>query len=322
MSRRQRTMLRFIGAVAIAACLWWAYEAMLGAPVRERQTERDRLIAQVTDLQRDTREAMRHRKELHALAATTLGRDAESVVHRLRVSLSAICREAGLEAVIVDSKARGNVASPASRIFATRSLRDVADFQVVEGRIRGEGTVQAAGTTLALLESQPWPIRIRSVTIDSPHSGRSDGRDRVTLTIELDTLYFDDLPHTGDSPRLAEMDPEQMLLAARLMDRNFFVRPVATAAAPEPPPVTTPEPPRRLSGAGWVVTGWAQGAAGWELWLQSTRDQRVRSVSVGQAVDEVEFLGVRNGSALVSVGGQRYAIGLGEPLDARDHRID
>jgi len=315
-------MLRFVSAVAVAACLWWGYEAMLGGPVRQRQAERDRLIAQVTDLQRDTREAMRHRKQLQALAATTLGRDAESVVHRLRVSLSAICREAGLEAVIVDSKARGNVDSPASRIFATRSLRDAADFQVVEGRIRGEGTVQAAGATLALLESQPWPIRVRSVAIDSPQSGRSEGRDRVTVTIELDTLFFDDLPHSGEPPHLAEMDPEQMLLAARLMDRNFFVRPVVAATAPEPAPAAAPEPPRRRNGSGWVVTGWAQGAAGWELWLQSTRDQKVRSVPVGQAVDEVEFLGVRDGSALVSVGGHRYAIGLGEPLDARDHRID
>lgn len=309
---RARLMLTLAGAIAGGVLVWWTFQSNFAAPISQARDEAAALEVRIGELQNDIAQGKKIRRELNDAAITMLGRDAETVVHRLRVALSTIGERAGLHAVVVDSRPRGSVESPAAGAFKSdRSLRDRVDFSVVEGTLRGRGTTAQVMEALGAVESQAWPKRIKSMSIEP-------GKDHTEIAVTLDTVYFDDLPSkpSDEPPAIAQIDPEHAEMVERIVSKNVFER---------PKPVQTPESPPAPSGSPvgeWVVTGWAEGASGWELWLRCMRDQQTRVVPAGQTLFDVTFVGVKDGVAVIEIAGQRYAIGLGQSLGTTDRRIE
>jgi hypothetical protein len=237
--------------------------------------------------------------------------------------MSTIGERIGLATLVVDSRPRGRVESPAKAIFGSdRALRDEPDFSVVQGTMRGQGTLAQAMSVLAMIEAQSWPKRVLSVSVE-PSSAGPGGGGPVAITLSLETLYFEDLPvrPPRDEPAIAAIDPGRAALVARLVTKNVFERPAAPASALAIAPAPDPGP-TAPSSAEWVVTGWAEGGRGWELWVRNRRDQETRSVALGQKLLDATFVEVRDGFAVVQVGEQRFAIELGQSLGSREKRIE
>lgn len=315
----QRRFILTLGAVAIAAggLTWWSYQRLFAGPISTARTQTAQLTARVSELQDSIKKTATSRSKLAAISGSTLGKDAESVVHELRVALSEIGANASLAGVVVDSRALGEQKSPASKAFSeSKQLRDSIDFGVVEGTLRGSATYQQAAQAIALVESQAWPKRVRSVSLE-PTS--TDANAPMSFAMVVETLYLPGMKPKApaDSKQaMHPMAPERAEVVQRIAAHNLFTRPgpiPQVAAAPAVIPAPTGQ---------WIVTGWAEGSTGWELWIRSTRDQQTRSVRVGERVQDGTFVGVRDGYAVVDSGGQHFAIALGEPVEARDRRIE
>lgn len=314
---------RFQITVAAAALLvgcgtWWMYQRMFGTPIAEANARTAQLTVRVSELQAAIKKTADARARLTSIAEAALGADAESVVHELRVALTEIGAGASINGVTVDSRHAGDVKSPAAKAFTdSRKLRDAPDFGVVEGSLRGTASYQQAAEAIALVESQPWPKRIKSVTLEP--TGKEPGAP-LAFTMTIETLYVPgkSTRRAGKEDPLRPVAPEKAALVQRIAAHNLFTRPEPApqlAAAPMSPAPQAPE-------GRWIVTGWAEGSAGWELWIRSTRDQQTRSIRVGERVQDCTFVGVRDGYAVLDTGGQRFAIALGEAVEARDRRIE
>ena len=314
---------RFTIAVASAALLvgigtWWTYQSMFGTPIAEARGRMSQLSARVSELQTAIKKTSEQRQRLGDIAAAALGPDAESVVHELRVALTEIGVAASIGAPVVDSRAAGEVRSPAAKAFVdSKKLRDSIDFGVVEGSLRGTATYQQAAEVIALIESQAWPKRIRSVSLEP--AGKDAG-EALGFTLTVETLYVPGKSarkKDDTAPGLRPVATDRSELVQRIAAHNLFTRP-----EPAPQLAAAPMPVAPPPGAQWIVTGWAEGSTGWELWIRSTRDQQTRSIRVGERVQDGTFVGVRDGYAVVDAGGQHFAIGLGEPVEARERRIE
>jgi len=311
MNRTLANALVAVAVVGVGAGTWWMYQTSFGGPIAEANTRAEQLTSRVSELQSAIKKTSDSREQLKEVAASTLGPDAESVVHELRVALTEIGGTAGVDSLVVDSRASGELRSPAAKAFTeSKKLRDSVDFGVVEGSIRGAATYKQAAEVIALIESQAWPKRIRSVTLEP---GSKDDAGKLSLTLQLETLYIPGKSARKkdiDAPKLKPVSPERAELVTRIATHNLFTRPESAPKLAAAPMTAAPPP-----GVQWIVTGW-------ELWIRSTRDQRTRSIRVGEKVESGTFVGVRDGYAVVDANGQRFAIGLGEPVEARERRIE
>ncbi|MBL0926118.1 MAG: hypothetical protein IBJ11_00505 [Phycisphaerales bacterium] len=301
-------------SLALALLVWWTYASNISGPAGELRAERERLIGEITSLQGETRKAQPAVQRLKTAAARTLGNSAETVVHRVRLALTAAGTAARLSSVASDSRAQAAVRNPAESVRVWgRDARAAPDFTVVTGSMRGEGTLEQALTALCLIQSQPWIKRISSVSLRP-----RDGGQRVELRVSLSTVFLEDLS-PSEAPAPSPAEPKLLDQVRMLVARNMFAPP---AAPPPPAQVPKPEPPSGPAYGDWVVTGLAEGAAGPELWVRNVKDNRTQSLAPGEKLLGAVFEGLSpdRESAILRIDADRFLISVGDPASRRDRK--
>jgi len=321
MSRRVIAMIS-AGALALLAGGAWTYESAIAAPLRDARARRNLLVAEIEKREKEVRDHRATVKELKEIGGTMLGRDAESVVHRLRVALTSLGHEAGLQDVVVDSRAKGAVRNPAAQAGVTafgEELAERADMSVVAGELKGEGKLDDVLRALALLESQPWPKRVSGVSLKPVPNA-----DRVALSVSLETAFFEDFGPMEPPPR-ATPAADRIELASLVGLKNVFRAPAPEAKAQAEPPIRPTEAPSAPSLADWKVTGIVEQRSDdttrkAEVWLSNARSGEFRVLCVGDSFLGAVLDAVAPDQAVFLVDGGRYVLATGDHLDRRDRQ--
>lgn len=319
--QRNLIILGAVGVIGIGAAAWYTHRERIARPISDLRAELDESARGLDNAQGIARRHLDAKSELRELAGTSLGRTSEQVVHRLRVSLTAIAQEAGLTDVSATSRAGRAVRSEVPTRTTGFDRDDPADFSVVEGAFEGAGTREQALDAIASLRSQPWPMRIGEVSLRP-----SRERDRVRLSVRLETLYWPDIS-PENAPVIAPTSETQRAWAGRTSAQLPFTAPALPSPPPPPPPPPTPQadpsppppppPPPPPAYESWVVVGFASGSAGDELWIRNSKNNRERRLVESQGIGGAVFTGLSGGDAVIELDGQRYLLGPGDRLGDR-----
>jgi len=305
--------------VVAAVGVWKVYLVPRAALLEEEAT----LLDGVRWYEEELGGAGEVRRRLEEFAATTLGSDSDEIEHTFRARLGELAREAGLEGVVVSSGAPDPVSNPAGegrgRVRGRLGdlLRESPDAWVMGGSIRGEGSLEAVASTVAVVGAQAWVHRMPSFTIKPV----GKARDRFELRVEVATLIVPDLiGEDFEPPRvvtLGELDAGRWM---RIAERNVFAPPrepsspepaAAEVAQAEPPP---PPPPF----GEWKLTGVARGVEGPEALLWNTRTGERRRLVPGDSLLGARLVGVSVDGVTFELEEERFAVRLGGTLEERE----
>lgn len=262
---------------------------------------------------------------LLAVGETMLARDRDLLEHRLRAGLSDLATRSGLRDVVVTNTPPRAVENPAARVRMTggytalrQRLRSRADFYVVRGRVQGAGSLDAALTALASLESQAWVHRVEGVTI------RPAGGDRSVVEFKADfaiVMAPDLAPREAPSqaPEIAPAGDQMLAGVGRLTSRGLFAappkapEPVVVVKQPDPEPMPAPKPPPYEN---WRLAG-VMGGNRVEAVVVHTSNGRSRLLGVGDRVLGATFEEGSGERAVFRIGQKRYEVLLGKSLADR-----
>ena len=251
------------------------------------------------------------RERLRAVAATTLGRDADLVRHRLRTMLADLAEASGLDGVEVSERGPESVPSPTARAGVHgalgKQLRSRADFGLFHAEVVGTGTLEACLGTLAGVQAQPWAHRVRSFSIRPEDAQRT----RFTLRIAVSTLYVPDLAG-DDPPDPAAPNIEGVLALAGTSP----IRP-PDPAAPPPPAPTSPTTAAGPAWNAWRLTGVIESASGVEVMLTRTDGGDWRTIHPGESILDAELVEASGERAVFLIDESRWVVSAGRTLAER-----
>lgn len=320
---------RIWGVVGIAVALfgaWYTWEVSGARPIEALRKELSSLDAQKDGLRREIGGLNGLAGELDGLAARTLGRDAESVVARLRTILTTIATEGGLVELKIDSRVRGGEGNPAARerVDELRSVaRSAVDFGVAEASLTGSGAIGDVYSALLRLDEQPWFKRVRSLRIDPS----SDGQ-RATLAVSIETLYFPERSPEA-APAVVALSDAGRARARGVTDLGLFTpytpppapKPEVVVEAPKPVEPPKPEAPRPPPYGDWVVTGVWESSEGVQMLVRHRRNNSTRTISGGDSLMGISPRRIVGVDVVVAIEGVDHLIRVGEDLGTR-RRID
>ena len=242
------------------------------------------------------------------IIATTLGGQVDEVQHEFRTRLTEIARASGLieEEIKVSSGNPRFPANPAAR-RARKSRRDLfrdhPDFAVMEGEVRGVGTLDQVLRTVATIQAQSWAHRVDSISLRPSPDG-----EMFELRVGVRTVF---LP--GENPEMLppvqELPINGEMAWAGIVAKNVFREPKPTeavAVAPPPPetPAGKPLPPYHE----WRLVGVWDGANTLGVILVNTRTRRSRLLAPGDRVLGARLISAAGERAQFDVDGKRYEL--------------
>ena len=328
MNRAMRTAWNVAAVAALAAGAWWTWSWYSG--------ERGKLDAEIARYETglESREvelldAGKVKKSFDALCAISLGATEEESNAAIRRALNEMAAFVGLKQAAVSTSSARPVINPAAkarlREYSARAERERPDFQAISATLTGEGSLDQAVRTVALLDSQDWVCRIDGFGM------RAFGKERegIDLSVTVTAMF---LPgrrtaigaETGGriwSPiDEARLDPWRAIVS-----KNVFKEP----RPPPPPPVqpqpeataiaqaAPPPPPPAPSLADWRVSAVVQGRGGPELWIVNQKTSETKMLAVGSQVLEAVFVTGSGESARIRIGQDTFEVRLGSTLAER-----
>lgn len=311
------------GALVVAGGLgWWTLDRGVVADIETLEQDITKAEARIEFREKQAATLKRDEGTVQDIATRTIAGSPEKGVHTLRLALTALAEAAGLRDVSVTSRHAGGAVNPGSReLSVLKGLKEVRDFDVIAGSLSGRGDVDQVVRTLALLDTQPWPRRTGRVSL-TPEEGGSV----IRLAIDVETIVLADLPPEEFTPEPTPLDAEREALITRLASRNVFAPPPPPSKPepkpdppkPEPTRKPTPKPPQAPPYADWRVSGVVEVGSVAELWLTHANSGQTLLLTQGESHLDAVFAGVQDGMAIISIGGDRYALALGETLASRD----
>lgn len=325
MNPRRAIIWSCIGAVVFLGGGWWTYHNNVAEPRQQYRDEIDSLQQRIEQANRQTNNRMRSAGSVEDFAGRTLGSNSETVVHQLRVRLSEIAEGAGLSEVSVGSRALGGVRNPAAGTsgaseLRSREIRERVDFQGARGTLSGTGTLEGVLTMLARIRQQPVLWRIRTVSLTPTRD-----RQRVNVSVEVETIYFPGARSAGRPVVAGELDPGMVRVVDKLSAARLFapmpepVR-VAQERPRRPEPTPPPQPPAPQFDA-WMVVGIVEGTSGVQLWVERRGSGERQQLRPDEDHLGIRFVGVSAGRATVEVDGERYWLSVGDTLANRDRPV-
>jgi len=306
---------------------WWAWSVYSG--------ERSLLDAQVARYagglearEVEMLDATALKKEFDRLCAVSLGSTEEEANALMRRALNEMAAFVGLRQGKVSTATAKSVPNPAAkaklREFGTRADRERPDFYSISATLTGEGSLEQAVRTVALLDAQDWICRIDGFGM------RAFGKEKegIDLSVSVTAMFFPGRKATlgaESGGRIwvpieeARLDPWRTIVS-----KNIFKEPpppLPPPAAPvQPTPiaeVVPPSPPSAPSLGDWRVSAVVQGRTGPELWLTNEKTSETRMLSAGAQLLDAVFITGSGERARIRVGDSVFEVQLGSTLAQR-----
>lgn len=329
--RLQRRRLVVAGAaLAGLVVAYFAYSTFYAGPRDRLNVRRAGVQAEVNRLQEATEDEPKLRKELKAIAETTLGKQLDVVSHRFRSYTARLVGDAGMDNVVVEQGRPADEKNPVGQRMPSTvptalraAAREQVNLSVIRGAVTATGTLDQVGIALATLKAQPWVHRIEGVQL------RPTGTDRKRFNVrfELATLYLPDLVTTDREPTIAAPSDEQLKTWKTFASRNIFREPKAKDHSPgdTPPPIavvdsqpqTAPTPVIAPDYGSWRLTGVVSSSRGNEAFFFNAKTNEKLTVRIGGMVLDATLISAEGESAELEIAGKRFRLQNGESLATR-----
>lgn len=326
-----RSRLIVWGVVGVASCVGYLlYTTLYAGPRDKLLTRRAGLQSEISRVQEITEDDPKLRKDLKAIAETTLGKQLDVVSHRFRSYTARLVGDAGLENVVVEQGRPTDEKNPVGQRMPSSvpsnlrtAAREQVNMSVIRGAVTASGTLEQVGIALATLRAQPWIHRIEGVQIRPSGSDRQ----RFNLRVELATLYLPDLVTTDREPTIAAASEEQLKVWKAFASRNIFREPKPKDRSPgdTPPPITVVQPSGNDATppvvapdyANWRLTGVVSTARGTEAFFYNAKTGEKLTVRIGGVVLDATLISADGESAELEIAGKRFRLNNGDSLAAR-----
>lgn len=320
----KRLGLAGAGAVALGVVVYMAYARVYAGPMREAREDLATWRRAARAYERDLEPAAEVRARVREVAGTTLGKSEEEVAHRFRSLLHEAATMAGLAEITVSEGRTSVEANPATSGFRLQgfdnSARRTSDFSVMNGDVRGVGTLDAVARMLALCDAQAWIHRVSGFSVTPVN----DARDRFELKVSAATLILPDMgPPEGKTFAVTPLGLGAEEEWASIVSKNVFRVPeVAVAEVPvvvEVPAIveSVPAGPPPQPYHEWRLAGVMEGARGASVVMVHVSGGMSVSVAVGETVLDARLVGATGEEAVFEVDGGRFGVRLGQSLADR-----
>lgn len=306
----------FAGAVVVLLCANFVYFSPRAATLEEMDQTRGAILSLESRLE-DQLDVRRRRKEL---GKTLLAKDQDLVEHRFRTALSTIAERAGLTKVEVSHFQPKPIVNPvanAAKVTQSslkKALRTSPDFSVIQGQMKGQGTLGQVLQTVAVVQTQPWIHRFEGFTLKPLKD-----RDHFEIRMDVSTILAPSIR--------AENGEDAEILPAPTGSESLWQSMLAKNVFKSPPADQPPQPPVQLAAAGvpavgmpyeeYRLTGVVRSSQGVVAFLLNTRtSERVTLLAGGKVLDAVLVDG-QGERAVFDIAGKRFEIFNGNTLAAR-----
>lgn len=318
---------RIVAGVGFAVLLgagYLGYARVYAGPMRDARSNLERWQSAARAYERDLESSGAVRARLREIAATTLGTTEEKVAHRFRTLLHELATTGGLSQITISEGRTASEANPATLIRLqgfSRDQRRTSDFAVMNGEIRGIGTLESVARVVELCNRQEWIHRVSSFSV----SPTGDAREVFELRVSVATLILPDLgPPEGTEYAVAPLEVGAEAAWASIVSKNVFrvpdppptPAPPVVAAAP-PPDVERPSGPPPVPYHAWRLAGVMEGERGAGVVMVDQSNGRSLSVAVGESVLDARLVRAARESAVFRIGEVEFSVRLGQTLAER-----
>lgn len=311
-----------VGAGVLAGAAWTGYTKVYAAPMADARADLVRYRTAARAYERDLETSGAVRARLREIASTTLGTSEEAVAHNFRTLLHETAAMAGLTAITISENRTAAETNPAMQLKLVgipRDERHTADFYVMNGEIRGSGTLDQVARALALCDRQSWIHRVASFNV----APVNDQRDRFEVRIAVATMIMPDMGPQQATASVTPLEPGAEASWASIVSKNVFRRP-DPAAPPAPPvvpqvesvPDVPPAPPPQPYGS-WRLAGVMEGGRGVRVVMVNDAAGQSVAVGVGESVLDASLVQAGGESAVFVIEGTQFEVRLGQTLAER-----
>lgn len=319
----------WLGGAGVAASIFGAYLSVYANP-------RDELLGKIKAareadqrLQGEMKQRAEVARKLADFGATTLGKKSDVVDKRFRDGLNQIAAQCGLGGVVVQT------GQPQARTSPLRSAKGVPsslkraisqqkepDFQVVEGTLKGTGTLDQVLRALAAVQAQAWAHRVDDFSIKP----KGKEREQFDFSVSVSTMIAPNLVTADKEPTVVAAPAAMEGLWSAVAGKNMFREPPPPppAPAPAPPPTVvaqtpTPAPPAPPPPPynDWKLVGVVRTERGVEAWVINVKTNERAVLSPGGKVLDLTFVDGSGERAVFDLAGQRFAFVNGQVLGVR-----
>jgi hypothetical protein len=325
MKRLQGLVVACVGGVVLIGGAYLGYSRVYAGPMGEAKGDLSRWRSAARGYERDLEGSGAVRSRLREIAGTTLGTTEEEVAHRFRTLLHEMATTAGLRDITVTEGRTSIETNPATQVRLqgfSRDERRTSDFSVMNGEVRGAGSLEQVARLLELSESQAWIHRVSSFVV----APTGDARDVFEVRVSVATLILPDMGPPADVQHaVSPLEPGAESAWASIVSKNVFRMP--TPPTPEPPPVVaepTPQPVHEVPAGpppqpyfAWRLAGVMEGARGISVVMVNDGAGQSVSVAVGESVLDAALVRAGGESALFVIDGVEFEVRLGQTLADR-----
>jgi len=321
---------------------WWlggagAAAAIFGAYLFVYANPRDELLGKIKGARDEEQRLvglLKQRavvnKKLAEFGATTLGKKLDVVDKRFRDGLNQIAAQCGLGGVVVQTGVPQSHPSPLRSAKGVQSSLKTAlgkqskdgDFQVIEGTLKGTGTLDQVLRALASVQAQAWVHRVDDFSIKP----KGKERDQFDFLVSVSTMIAPALVATDKEPTVVPAPQAMEAMWSAVAGKNMFREPPPPAPPPAAPPTVvaqtptptpTPAPPPPPPYNDWKLVGVVRTAKGVEAWVLNTKTNERAVLPPGGKVLELTIVDGTGERAVFDIGGQKFAFVNGQVLGVR-----
>jgi len=314
-----------VGAVVLLGAAWMGYSRVYAGPMADARADLVRFRNASRAYERDLETAGAVKARLREIGATTLGTSDEQVAHNFRSLLHEMAAMAGLSDITVTQNRTANETNPAMQARLAgipRGESRTVDFWVMNGEIRGVGTLDQVARALSLSDRQSWVHRVPSFSV----APVNDERDRFEVRIAVATLILPDLgPGADAAATVTPLEPGAEAAWASIVSKNVFRLP--DAAAPVAPPTTesvpdVPAGPPPHPYFAWRLAGVMEGGRGVRVVMVNDAAGQSVAVGVGERVLDAALVRASGEAAVFTIDGVEFEVRLGRTLAERGQVSD
>lgn len=319
----------WLGGAGAAAAIFGAYLFVYASP-------RDELLGKIKvarDEEQRLAGLLKQRvvvsKKLSEFGATTLGSKLDVVDKRFRDGLNQIAAQCGLGGVVVQTGQPLAQASPLRNAKGVQSTlkRAIAqqkqpDFSVIEGTLKGTGTLDQVLRVLAAVQAQAWVHRVDDFSIKP----KGKEREQFDVSVSVSTMIAPDLAKADKEPVVVPPPQTMEAMWSAVAGKNMFREPpppapppapppTVVAQNPAPPPIPAPPPPPPYND--WKLVGVVRTPKGVEAWVLNTKTNERAVLPPGGKVLDLTFVDGEGERAVFDIGGKKFAFVNGQVLGVR-----